>query len=87
MGLGGTKPEPMIIPWLINRNGQAITLKKDWAGKVAADPKALKPLVEEAKKTEKATFAMTFPPGTHAMWTRYFLAAGGIHPDKDVNLS
>ena len=32
------------------------------------------------------TFAMTFPPGTHAMWMRYYLAAGGIHPDKDVTL-
>jgi nitrate/nitrite transport system substrate-binding protein len=29
---------------------------------------------------------MTFPPGTHAMWMRYWLAAGGIHPDKDVSL-
>jgi nitrate/nitrite transport system substrate-binding protein len=32
------------------------------------------------------TFAMTFPPGTHAMWIRYWLASGGIHPDKDVSL-
>ena len=32
------------------------------------------------------TFAMTFPPGTHAMWMRYYLGAGGIHPDKDVAL-
>ena len=31
-------------------------------------------------------FAMTFPPGTHAMWMRYWLASGGIHPDKDVSL-
>jgi nitrate/nitrite transport system substrate-binding protein len=29
---------------------------------------------------------MTFPPGTHAMWIRYWLASGGIHPDRDVNL-
>jgi nitrate/nitrite transport system substrate-binding protein len=29
---------------------------------------------------------MTFPPGTHAMWIRYWLASGGVHPDKDVNL-
>ena len=29
---------------------------------------------------------MTFPPGTHAMWMRYYLAAGGINPDKDVAL-
>jgi nitrate/nitrite transport system substrate-binding protein len=32
------------------------------------------------------TFAMTFPPGTHAMWTRYWLASGGIHPDRDISL-
>jgi nitrate/nitrite transport system substrate-binding protein len=32
------------------------------------------------------SFAMTFPPGTHAMWMRYWLASGGIHPDKDVSL-
>src|SRR5207244_13592931 len=32
------------------------------------------------------TFAMTYPPGTHAMWTRYWLAAGGINPDRDVSL-
>jgi nitrate/nitrite transport system substrate-binding protein len=32
------------------------------------------------------TFAMTFPPGTHAMWMRFWLASGGVHPDRDVNL-
>ena len=31
-------------------------------------------------------FAMTLQPGTHAMWLRYWLAAGGIDPDKDVAL-
>ena len=28
---------------------------------------------------------MTFPGGTHDMWIRYWLAAGGIDPDKDVS--
>src|ERR1044071_2031531 len=87
MGLAGSPKKPMIIPWLLNRNGQAITLKSEWKGKVGADPKAIKPLVEQAKKLgEPLSFAMTFPPGTHAMWMRYYLAAGGIHPDKDVSL-
>ncbi len=87
MGLLGSPKKPMIIPWLLNRNGQAITLKIDFKGKVMADPKALKPAVEKAKSLgEPLTFAMTFPPGTHAMWMRYYLAAGGIHPDKDVSL-
>ena len=81
MGLAGAPKKPMVIPWIMNRNGQAITLKKDLAGKIAADPKALKPLVDDAKaKGTPMTFAMTFPPGTHAMWIRYWLAAGGINP-------
>ena len=87
MGLLGSPKKPMVIPWLLNRNGQAISLKQEWKGKVGADPKALKPFVEQAKKLgEPLTFAMTFPPGTHAMWMRYYLAAGGINPDKDVSL-
>ncbi len=87
MGLLGSPKKPMIIPWLVNRNGQAISLKQEWKGKVGADPKAIKPFVDQAKKLgEPLTFAMTFPPGTHAMWMRYYLAAGGVNPDKDVAL-
>ena len=87
MGLAGSPKKPMIIPWLLNRNGQAISLKSEWIGKVAADPKAIKPFVEKAKSLgEPLTFAMTFPPGTHAMWMRYYLGAGGINPDKDISL-
>jgi nitrate/nitrite transport system substrate-binding protein len=87
MGLLGSPKVPMVVPWLLNRNGQAITMKAAWKGKVAADPKALAPLAIEAKaKGSPLSFAMTFPPGTHAMWMRYYLGAGGIHPDKDVAL-
>jgi len=87
MGLAGSPKKPMIIPWLMNRNGQAISLKAEWKGKVSNDPKALKPLAAAAQKLgEPLTFAMTFPPGTHAVWMRYYLAAGGINPDKDISL-
>src|ERR1041384_6640406 len=87
MGLAGSPKKPMIIPWLLNRNGQAITLKSEWKGKIGPDPKALMPAVEKARKLgEPLSFAMTFPPGTHAMWMRYYLGAGGIDPDKDVTL-
>ena len=87
MGLAGSPKKPMIVPWILNRNGQSITLKAGLKGKVAADPKALKPLVDAAKGAgEPMTFAMTFPPGTHAMWLRYWLAAGGVNPDKDISL-
>ena len=87
MGLLGAPKVPMVIPWMLNRNGQAITLKAELKGKISDDPKKLKPLADAAKKAgTPMTFAMTFPPGTHAMWMRYFLGAGGINPDKDVAL-
>jgi nitrate/nitrite transport system substrate-binding protein len=93
MGLLGSPKKPMVYAWMLNRNGQAISLKKQYRGKVAADAAALKPFVDEAKKAGKPlTFAMTFPPGTHAMWMRYWLASGGIHPGDaagtgaDINL-
>jgi nitrate/nitrite transport system substrate-binding protein len=72
---------------VLNRNGQAITLNnklKSAGVKKAADVKAH---ADKAKAAgEPLAFAMTFPPGTHAMWIRYWLASGGIHPDKDVSL-
>ncbi len=87
MGLLGAPKKPMVIPWILNRNGQSITLKADLKGKVAAEPKALKPIVLDAKaKGTPMTFAMTFPPGTHAMWIRYWLGAGGLNPDRDMAL-
>src|SRR5437867_2251227 len=87
MGLLGSPKKAMIVPWILNRNGQSISLKKSFLGKVQEAPKALKPFVEKAKGLgQPLTFAMTFPPGTHAMWIRYYLGAGGINPDKDVSL-
>src|SRR6266542_3742532 len=87
MGLLGSPKKPMIIPFVLNRNGQAITLEKELLTKGAKTPETLKPQVEAAKQAgTPLTFAMTFPPGTHAMWTRYWLASGGIHPDKDITL-
>jgi nitrate/nitrite transport system substrate-binding protein len=87
MGLQGSPVKPMIIPFAINRNGQGITLKKELLARGVKTPQQLRPLVLEAKaKDAPMTFAMTFPPGTHAMWMRYWLGAGGINPDRDVSL-
>jgi nitrate/nitrite transport system substrate-binding protein len=86
MGLMGSPVKPMVIPWLLNRNGQAITLANKFKGSVKV-AKDMKLFVDKAKASgDPLTFAMTFPPGTHAMWIRYWLASGGIHPDKDVSL-
>src|SRR5262252_5779291 len=50
MGLLGSPKKPMVIPWMINRNGQSISLALKFKGKVQADPKALLPLAMDAKK-------------------------------------
>jgi len=86
MGLLGSPVKPMVIPWMLNRNGQAITLSNKFKGMVKT-AKDMKPFVDKAKSSgTPLTFAMTFPPGTHAMWIRYWMASGGVHPDKDVSL-
>src|SRR5271169_840914 len=41
MGLLGSPKKAMVIPWLLNRNGQSISLKAQLKGRVQADPKAL----------------------------------------------
>jgi nitrate/nitrite transport system substrate-binding protein len=87
MGLQGSPQKPTIVPLYLHRNGQAITLTKSLLDKGLKTPAQIKPLALEAKaKNSPMTFAMTYPPGTHAMWMRYWLASGGIHPDKDISL-
>jgi len=87
MGLLGSPKNPMVIPFCLSHNGQAITLTRALLAKGVTTPQKLKPHAEAAKASgTPLTFAMTFPPGTHAMWIRYWLASGGINPDKDVTL-
>jgi nitrate/nitrite transport system substrate-binding protein len=77
------KPVPMCTLQLLNINGQAITLKKKLLDAGINTPTKIKESIDAGAKY---TFAMTFPPGTHAMWMRYWLASGGTHPDKDCKL-
>jgi len=87
VGKLGNDQKPLIIPWILSRNGQAITLGEKHRGKIAADPKPLRPLAVAARDIGRPlVFGITLQPGTHAMWLRYWLGAGGIHPDKDVAL-
>src|SRR5436190_2528130 len=87
MGLAGSPVKPMVIPWLLNRNGQAITLNNKLKAAGVKTAKDVKPFADKAKASgNPLAFAMTFPPGTHAMWMRYWLASGGVNPDRDVSL-
>ncbi|MCK1280240.1 ABC transporter substrate-binding protein [Bradyrhizobium sp. 61] len=80
------QPTPMYILARLNLDAQCISVAKEYADlKVGADASVLKAAFEKKKADGKsAKVAMTFPGGTHDLWVRYWLAAGGIDPDKDV---
>jgi nitrate/nitrite transport system substrate-binding protein len=84
----GNNPVPMQILARLNTNGQGITISKEYAAlKVGVNSAPLKKTVDALKaKGQKMKMAMTFPGGTHDLWLRYWLAAGGIDPDKDADL-
>jgi nitrate/nitrite transport system substrate-binding protein len=74
------QPVPMVIVARLNTNGQAISVaEKHKALGTKLDASALRPALNTDSK-----FAMTFRGGTHDLWIRYWLAAGGIDPDRDV---
>src|SRR6476659_9001824 len=79
-------PTPMYILARLNLDAQAISVSKEYADlKVGVDAAPLKAVFEQKKAAGKSVkAAMTFPGGTHDLWIRYWLAAGGIDPDKDV---
>lgn len=79
-------PTPMYILARLNLNGQSISVGKEYAElKIGLDTAPFKAAIEKKKATGKSVkAAMTFPGGTHDLWIRYWLAAGGIDPDKDI---
>lgn len=79
---------PMYLLARLNINGQAISVAEKFKElKVGLKSKSLKESVNKAKADKKSIkVAMTFPGGTHDLWMRYWLAAGGINPDQDVIL-
>jgi nitrate/nitrite transport system substrate-binding protein len=79
-------PTPMYILARLNLNGQCISVAKEYADiAVGVDTKTFKTALEKKKASGKAVKAAnTFPGGTHDLWIRYWLAAGGIDPDKDI---
>lgn len=78
---------PMHILARLNTNGQGISVSNKYKGMHVN--LAAKPLAEAFAKAKAAgkevKVAMTFPGGTHDLWLRYWLAANGVDPDKDVS--
>jgi nitrate/nitrite transport system substrate-binding protein len=86
-GLLGGNEAPFVIPWVLSRNGQGISLNKSFLGNVAGDARALRRAAFEGRDAGRPlVFGHTLRVGTHAMLLRYWLAAGGIDPEQDVAL-
>jgi len=82
------QPVPMKILARLNLDGQGISVSKAFADlKVGTDASPLKAAFAKKKAAGAAAkIAVTFPGGTHDLWMRYWLAAGGINPDTDVEM-
>jgi nitrate/nitrite transport system substrate-binding protein len=79
-------PTPMYLLARLNLDAQAISVAQEYKDlRVTTDASPLKAAFEKKKAAGKEVkVAMTFPGGTHDLWIRYWLAAGGIDPDKDI---
>ncbi len=91
---------PLITAFSLDLNGNAITVSTAlWERMVAADPEstrtrpvtaaALRRVIAEGRRLGRPAlrFAMVYPFATHNYELRYWLAAAGIRPDDDVQIT
>jgi len=98
LGLGHLRV-PLIAPFALNLNGNAITISNllqmqmaDELGRTPEGPlegaKALASVIRRrtAEQQEPLAFGIVFPFSTHAYLLRHWLRLGAIDPERDVNL-
>jgi nitrate/nitrite transport system substrate-binding protein len=81
------QPLPMYTLLNLNEDCQGLSVSNEYKDlKIGTDCSALKEAFAKKKAEGKEVkVAMTFPGGTHDCWIRYWLAAGGIDPDKELS--
>ena len=85
-GIGGKAGSEMKIAMVLNNNGQAITLSKDFCSLVGfKEVSKVTGALKNVQARKEVTFAMTFPGGTHDIWLRNWMAAAGIN-QKSVGI-
>jgi NitT/TauT family transport system ATP-binding protein len=98
LGIGHVQV-PIVAPISLGLGGNAITVSQAlWEQMTAADARvgqhpaiqgrALRHVVAQRERSQKPplTFAMVYPFSCHNYELRYWLAASGIDPDRDVRL-
>lgn len=87
-GAGG--PEKIVVPAALSLNGNSVTLSNDWAAPLlGASPaeaaRRLRGVI--AERGRKPVLAVVHTFSTHNLLLRYWLAAGGIDPARDVSFT
>jgi nitrate/nitrite transport system ATP-binding protein len=86
LGMGGKPPSPTVTALTLSRNGNAITLRKNFYERGVRNIADFKvAIAEEPDRTH--TLGMVHPSSMHNLMLRYWLASGGIDPDLDVKLT
>ena len=87
MTVGGmdNKPVPVATSLTITRNGNAIALDKRFADQGVRTLSDLKRFLRETPD-KKHIFGVAHVASSHNLLLRYWLAAGGIDPDKEVEI-
>jgi len=82
------QPLPMYTLLNLNEDCQGLSVAQAYADTgVGLDSSPLREVFAAKRAAgQEIPVAMTFPGGTHDLWMRYWLAAGGIDPTKDVDL-
>ena len=95
--LGRGRPaQPLATPFVLGLNGNAVTMSRELAAKLAepgklADPVALGAALAEEARIRKAAgrklrFGVVHRYSSHNYMLRYWLAASGIRPDEEVEI-
>lgn len=90
LGLG-CRATPMLVPMVLNLNGNAITVSTDLAEAMGGEmtAAALQRVIagRQSVGAPRLAFAATFPWSSHNYLLRYWLAAAGIDPDSDLRIA
>ncbi|MCY7284729.1 MAG: nitrate ABC transporter ATP-binding protein, partial [Cyanobacteria bacterium CAN_BIN43] len=77
---------PIVSSLTMTRNGNAITLDKKFYQQGIHTLNDLRRMLLETP-SKRHTFGMVHPSSMHNLLLRYWLAAGGIDPEKDVSIT
>jgi bicarbonate transport system ATP-binding protein len=88
LSLGGSseRPVPVVTSLTTTRNGNAVTLAQRFYEEGIYNLQGFKTYLQSTPK-QRHTLGVVHPASMHNLLLRYWLAAGGINPDRDVELT